>query len=163
MVNEQRDDKMNKINLAIIVGGAVIAASLLQYFFGPKQIKIQEREVVRVVEKIVEKRSNDVVTKRIIEEKPDGTKTTTEVVVDKSKIENTREAKIEATKEKTTEKKSLAGRTTIFGGIGLDTSFERTFVGGVQRDLLGPFGVFGMGTATTGGNITGFVGLSLKF
>lgn len=127
----------------------------------PAKIKIEEKIRVVEVEKIVERRQANVVTERKIETRPDGSSTTTEHIRDASVTDRASSRETEIEKEKKTLTKSLAGRTTVFGGMNAFNS--RTYMAGIQHDIIGPFGVAVIGTFGERSGFSGYLGLSLRF
>lgn len=110
---------------------ALIGASVLgTYWFGPKRVKVVERE--KVVEKVVEVVRKNVRTVRVVTEKPTGEKVTREVTEDRSESESAR--RTETDKTRTMEKTPLARDWLVGGSYGLtDRSASLT----VQRRILG--------------------------
>ena len=132
---------MEKRTLILLGVFLVVASGALTYWFGPKRVKIVEKEVIKTVTDTVVKR--DVVT--IIETKPDGT--TKETIIDKS-VEEELEVK-EEKKEKIVEKKPVNLNWTVSAGSMIT---EREFYISVDRRILGniSIGVLGTSTGTVG-------------
>lgn len=146
----------------VYVGLGVVAASFIVYFFGPKRVEYRERIVEKKVIQEVERLVENVIVHEHETRRPDGTveitKTTT---VDRSK-DRASTTKAEKSQEVTKKIKPQAA-TTIYGGLGLTVNGSRSYAVGVQRDILGPVGIFGMGTFNERAGLGGFMGLSLRF
>lgn len=136
---------------AILV--AILVASLATYWFGPKRVKVVERE--KVVVKTVEVVKKDVRTVRTTTEKPTGEKVTVEVIEDRSKSESASREEKERTR--TVEKAPLAKDWLIGGSYGLsDRSASLT----VQRRIIGS--IYGGITGSVDPRRRQFLGLGLS-
>lgn len=132
---------MRNIAIAAFVG--LVIGAVATYFGRPAEVR--EVQVEKVVVKEVARAASNVVTKRVVEKKPDGHTTTTETIIDKSVTET---AKVEeSSKFKETTKKTLAPSWQAQGGAGLDTNGNRLFLVGLQKQFLGPFS---LGVVVTG-------------
>jgi hypothetical protein len=124
--------------------GLVIGAAVTWYARPEKVVvKIEEKEVVREVVKLVEKKAANVVTKRVVETKPDGSTTTSEVIEDRSVIDFTLTAENEKVKEHSFEKRTRTSSYNwrITGGVGLNplgNYGQPHYLLGLERRILGP-------------------------
>lgn len=128
-------EKIKYIAVSLVVG--LILGGVAAWFGRPAEIREVER--VKVVEKVVEARKNNVVTQRIIETKPNGETKTTETIVDKSTTDKATES--ERVSFKSTEKKTPSARWEITTGVSFFGSAGRNYLLGINYNLFGPFSV----------------------
>jgi len=132
--------------------GAIIGAGLSWHFRPVKTVvKIEEREVVREVVKVVEKKAANVVTKRVVEAKPDGTTVTHETIEDRSIIDFKLTADRTEAKETLVEKRTrtFAYNWKLSAGVGvnpLGNLSQPYYLFSAERRIMGPLaaGVFGI-------------------
>lgn len=128
----------------------------------PAKVVYVEKEKKVLVAAETKKENKRVVIRERVVAKPDGT-----VVKEKeTHVDTTSEAdrKLQERTEKTTHKETRpTPRVTVFGGVGLDAKGSQSYALGIQHEVLGPLGIFGLGTYNERSGPAGFLGLSWSF
>lgn len=158
---------MKKSRLIAIIVGVAALVGVAQYFYGPKRIKIQEKIVVKEIEKVVTKTVVDTVVRERIIAAPDGTTTTERITETKDRSEAETDRSREATTDRKTEiRKGSSPSLELQLGVGINPlgDFGKpVFYGSVNKQLLGPLGagLWATGSSLNSATIGGF--LSWRF